>query len=366
MIPRSPRRHASERAGELYARRFPHFSYLPTTNTSCACGIPAARPSGCLTWILVDKAMPPEAREAQRLQTIRTFSPSGLLEQDDGENWGEIRTYCGARCRSATTSTTRWASATRTTSIPVSGEHRYVMSEGAVRGFYRRYVQLMTTDSFPIDTPVQAAGGADPALSVTSRPSCSVTGHSWPVTRARTPRGGSAHGGLDGFLEAGRRHAVDLSLLGLGELPRTSPAALASSCSTLLTPTITDVTTSFATSQAITRLLTDRVDRRSRRTPRERGHDRQVLIAAHLADDRAAGSATGPGGRRLALAVLAGQDATGERVVRDQADVVGTARRDELLLALAVQQAVVVLNGGEWQQAETLGLVHDSTRRQDV
>ena len=39
------------------------------------------------SWTYVDRAAPPEVKEAVRLKSLRTFSPSGIYEQDDMENW---------------------------------------------------------------------------------------------------------------------------------------------------------------------------------------------------------------------------------------------------------------------------------------
>ena len=41
------------------------------------------------SWAFVDKNAPPEVREAIRIATIQSFSPSGVLEQDDMDNWQE-------------------------------------------------------------------------------------------------------------------------------------------------------------------------------------------------------------------------------------------------------------------------------------
>lgn len=39
------------------------------------------------SWIFVDKAAPPQVKDAYRLAAIRGFSPSGTFEQDDMDNW---------------------------------------------------------------------------------------------------------------------------------------------------------------------------------------------------------------------------------------------------------------------------------------
>ncbi len=42
-------------------------------------------------WCVVDKSLPPDVKDALRRQYILTFGPSGLLEQDDGENFRECQ-----------------------------------------------------------------------------------------------------------------------------------------------------------------------------------------------------------------------------------------------------------------------------------
>jgi 3-phenylpropionate/trans-cinnamate dioxygenase alpha subunit len=42
------------------------------------------------SWIIADKEMPPEVRDELRRFSTSQFSASGMTEQDDGENWGEI------------------------------------------------------------------------------------------------------------------------------------------------------------------------------------------------------------------------------------------------------------------------------------
>ena len=38
-------------------------------------------------WTFVPREAPDEVKEAVRLDVLRTFSPSGMFEQDDAENW---------------------------------------------------------------------------------------------------------------------------------------------------------------------------------------------------------------------------------------------------------------------------------------
>ena len=69
---------------------FPNFSYL--SNGTMRVWQP--RGPGEIevwAWGAVPEIAPPEIKEALRINILRTFSPSGLLEQDDGENWNEIQ-----------------------------------------------------------------------------------------------------------------------------------------------------------------------------------------------------------------------------------------------------------------------------------
>jgi len=66
---------------------FPNFSWLRVANT-----IRVWHPRGpdkmeIWNWCVVDRAAPPEIKDTMRKELIRTFSPGGVFEQDDAENW---------------------------------------------------------------------------------------------------------------------------------------------------------------------------------------------------------------------------------------------------------------------------------------
>jgi ethylbenzene dioxygenase alpha subunit len=66
---------------------FPNFSFLPGYFT-----FRTFQPKGPLkteihAWTLVPRNMPDDIKDRFRRGSMRTFSPSGLLEMDDGENW---------------------------------------------------------------------------------------------------------------------------------------------------------------------------------------------------------------------------------------------------------------------------------------
>lgn len=131
-----------------HATVFPNFSYLPVNGS-----IRVWHPKGVdemeiWSWTVLDKSMPEDVREAQRLYNLRTFGPSGIFEQDDGENWSEIQAISHG-----------W----RTNSVPLNyqmglgsehedgvypGETSELYSDVAGRQFYRRWAELMNTPAW--------------------------------------------------------------------------------------------------------------------------------------------------------------------------------------------------------------------------
>ena len=129
---------------------FPNFSFLRASARTFRVWRPRG-PDKVEVWasIFVDKAAPPDVKEAYRLAGIRTFSPSGTFEQDDMENWQE----CTRTCQGVVTrryplnyqmgmgqerfddELGAWASNSR-------------FSELNPRRFYERWAQLMSADSW--------------------------------------------------------------------------------------------------------------------------------------------------------------------------------------------------------------------------
>lgn len=69
------------------ATLFPNLSFLPGQNTFRVWQPRGPHQVELKTWTLVNRAMPDEIKEAYRTGTMMTFSPSGVFEMDDGENW---------------------------------------------------------------------------------------------------------------------------------------------------------------------------------------------------------------------------------------------------------------------------------------
>ncbi len=85
-----------ERLGEARARMvggvgsctvFPNFSFLPGQATFRVWHPRGPDKIELVVWTLVNKNMPEEIKEAYRKGVMMTFSPAGVFEMDDGENW---------------------------------------------------------------------------------------------------------------------------------------------------------------------------------------------------------------------------------------------------------------------------------------
>jgi ethylbenzene dioxygenase subunit alpha len=66
---------------------FPNFSFLPGYFTFRTFQPKGPTQTEIHVWTLAPRAMPEDMKDRLRRGSMRTFSPSGLLEMDDGENW---------------------------------------------------------------------------------------------------------------------------------------------------------------------------------------------------------------------------------------------------------------------------------------
>jgi len=66
---------------------FPNFSFLPGYFTFRTFQPKGPAKTEIHAWTLVPKNMPDDIKDCFRRGSMRTFSPSGILEMDDGENW---------------------------------------------------------------------------------------------------------------------------------------------------------------------------------------------------------------------------------------------------------------------------------------
>jgi len=66
---------------------FPNMSFLPGQNTFRVWQPRGPNEIELFTWTLVNKSAPEDIKERYRRGCMLTFSPSGVFEMDDGENW---------------------------------------------------------------------------------------------------------------------------------------------------------------------------------------------------------------------------------------------------------------------------------------
>lgn len=149
---------AAERLGEFRARMlgavssftvFPNFSFLPGQNT-----VRVWQPRGpnrieLYTWVIVNRNAPAEVKEKWRRGAMMTFSPTGVFEMDDGENWE----YCTKTSRGKVT---RYQDLyvglgmdTRLTDTELPGNvFKGQLNEANARAYYQRWKDLLQARSW--------------------------------------------------------------------------------------------------------------------------------------------------------------------------------------------------------------------------
>lgn len=131
-----------------HATVFPNFSYLPVNGS-----IRVWHPKGpdemeVWAWTVLDKSMPSSVREAQRLYNLRTFGPSGIFEQDDGENWSEVQSISHGWRTNTVPLNYQMGMNTETTDGVHPGSTSELYSDAAGRRFYARWAELMNTPAW--------------------------------------------------------------------------------------------------------------------------------------------------------------------------------------------------------------------------
>jgi 3-phenylpropionate/trans-cinnamate dioxygenase subunit alpha len=78
---------------------FPNFSWLTGRQTLRVWHPKGPNETEVWTWTLVNRDCPDELKKQQRRNSVQTFGPSGIFEQDDAENWSQctatMRGYIG-------------------------------------------------------------------------------------------------------------------------------------------------------------------------------------------------------------------------------------------------------------------------------
>ena len=115
------------------------------TNFQLSLRIPISPSKTEVWWFsFVEKDASPAARAATITRSNRVFGPSGLLEQDDGENWNEIQKVLkGWMARQRPFNTGMGVGHARIDADGLPGRTSYGFTEEAARHFYQRWVNLL-------------------------------------------------------------------------------------------------------------------------------------------------------------------------------------------------------------------------------
>lgn len=148
----------AERYGELRSRMigaissctlFPNTSFLPGQNTFRTWHPRGPGAIELHTWTFVNKNAPQDIKDRWRKGTMMTFSPSGVFEMDDGENWEySTRVNSGFVTRQQDLYLGLGTnSRIENTDLP-GNVFRNQVNEANQRAFYQRWFDLMKADSW--------------------------------------------------------------------------------------------------------------------------------------------------------------------------------------------------------------------------
>jgi ethylbenzene dioxygenase alpha subunit len=128
---------------------FPNLSFLPGQNTFRVWQPRGPGKIELHTWTLVNRSAPDDIKERWRKGAMLTFSPSGIFEMDDGENFEfSTRTNAGFVTRQQPLYM-GLGRGTRLTDIELPGNvYRNQVNEANHRAFYRRWLDLMQARSW--------------------------------------------------------------------------------------------------------------------------------------------------------------------------------------------------------------------------
>ncbi|WNM34753.1 aromatic ring-hydroxylating dioxygenase subunit alpha [Streptomyces sp. Li-HN-5-11] len=127
-----------------HATIFPNFSWLGITATMRVYHPRGPEQMEVWTWTYMPKDAPEEVKESLRLGTQYTFSPAGVFETDDGENWTEVqRVLRGWKARTGSFNVQMGLGHEERDVHGVPGLTNQSVAETAARGFYQRWSDLV-------------------------------------------------------------------------------------------------------------------------------------------------------------------------------------------------------------------------------
>ena len=140
----------AEQVSPIVGTVFPNLSVIRSTSHSFRVWHPKGPGEiEIWAWIFVDKAAPPEVKEALRLNGLRGFGPSGTFEQDDMDNWQEC-THTSRGVVSRRYDLNMQMGLGHEQYRPDLGglASDYRLSESNHRQFYRRWAELMAAETW--------------------------------------------------------------------------------------------------------------------------------------------------------------------------------------------------------------------------
>ena len=152
------------RINPIVGTMFPNFSLLRATSRAFRVWHPRGPGrTEVWSWVFIDKAAPPQVKQAIRVAGVRGFSPAGTFEQDDMDNWQECTQTCrGVVARRMPLNTQMGLGHERFDPELGGWASAFRMSESNHRQFYRRWADLMDAASWA-DLPGGAGTTRSPA-----------------------------------------------------------------------------------------------------------------------------------------------------------------------------------------------------------
>ncbi len=129
---------------------FPHMSFLRGSSRSFRVWHPKGPDKiEVISCQFVDKAAPPEVKDSFRVTGLRAFGPSGVLEQDDMDNWEECtRINRGAVTRRYSLNYQMGLGHDRFDEELGAWASDFKLSDSNPRYFYQRWASLMQAESW--------------------------------------------------------------------------------------------------------------------------------------------------------------------------------------------------------------------------
>lgn len=125
---------------------FPNFGWVPGSHS-----IRVYHPRGpeCMevwSYCFVDKDAPPEVKAAIRQDYVQRFGPSGMLEQDDGENWSQVSASSHSSLARTLEFNYQMGLGHEHSHADLPGEVGRATGELTHRSFYRRWAHEMAIE----------------------------------------------------------------------------------------------------------------------------------------------------------------------------------------------------------------------------